>query len=236
MWGRPERTTRTPFKKWAIAPGRARGLRRVQTMRKQRHRIISTIPQNIRIGGLGLREGEMKSVSVNGTNVQADSTGQILLLNGIARGDDIDQRTGRQVILKSIELHATNKVTDTTGLSQTHRVLLVFDSQANATALTIAQVLSETSEIGLKNLENRERFQILLDKAIDLSVFGQQQSKDTWKYYKKLNHKVTFNNGDAGTVADIVTGSLYLIVIGSQALGVTAGTMYVTTRIRFTDH
>jgi len=192
------------------------------------------IPKNIRISGLSLDQGEFKSVDVAGAYT-ANTTGAIQLLNGIARGDDINERIGRQVILKSIEMHVVNYVTPTTGIDQTQRILVVYDSQTNATALTILQVLNFVTTISLKNLENRKRFSILLDKLINLNASGESGSKVCWKWYKKLNHETTFNNGDAATVADITTGSLYLISIGSEAAGATAGGTEMQCRIRYTD-
>ena len=56
------------------------------------------------------------------------------------------------------------------------------------------------------------------------------------KWYRRLNHPVTFNAGDAGTVADITTGSLYFLVVGSEAAGATAGTVSGRVRVRFDDH
>jgi len=230
---REERVVRTPLKGYAKATGtRTRVLRRVQGMRKQRARIVSTIPRNFGIRGLQLDPGEFKSVDVT-QNFAMNQTGALYLLNGIARGDDINERTGRQVILKSVELKCDNYITATTGVRQTQRVLVVYDSQTNATALTILQVLNAVTVISMKNLENRKRFQILLDKTLDLMPSGDERQH--WKWYKKLNHQVQFNNGDAATVADIVTGSLYFITIGSNVAGVNAGTSDITVRVRYTD-
>ena len=194
--------------------------------------------KNYRIGGLMRAKGEMKAVDVYTGSLVADTTGTLSLLNGIARGDDIDERDGREVIMKSIQINGLNAVTSGTGVDQTHRVILVYDKQANAAACTGAQVLDTTAAnitLAVRNLENRKRFVILMDKVFRLSASGESNSSVAWRYYKRFNLPVTFNTGTAGTIADIVTGSLYLFSFGNIAAGATAGTLVVNCRIRYSD-
>jgi len=182
-----------------------------------------------------LNQGEFKSVDVT-ADLACDTSAQVRLLNGIARGDEINERVGREVTLRSIQFNYTPHVTSVTGGDQQHRVLLVYDRQTNATALTAAQVLLTADTIAPRNLENRKRFKILFDRTVALNASGEPGSSVTRRFYRKLRHPVSFNAGDAGTVADIVTGSLYLIVIGTTAPGVAAGAVFFAARIRYTDN
>jgi len=181
---------------------------------------------------------EFKAVDVTTGVTACDTTSAVVLLNGIARGDDINQRNGRQVTMRSIELRGYNYVTTATGTDQIHRVCLVLDKQPNGAALTAAQVFSSVSHLAPRNLENRARFKILMDKRMTLNsdVVGEPGARRVWKIYRRLNIPVTFNNGNAGTVADIITGSVYLVMIGSNAAGVTAGSFQGISRIRYTDN
>lgn len=178
---------------------------------------------------------EWKSVDVNG-NLDVDTTGALVLLNGIARGDDISERTGRKVTLRSIQLSLKSNVIGGTGVDQINRLMLVLDNQTNAAALTILQVLNTVNPLSMKNLENRSRFIILMDRVFPLNATAESGSMAINKYYKKVNIPVVFNSGDAGTVADIVTGSLYLIAVGDAAAGVTAAKVYYYSRIRYEDN
>lgn len=184
--------------------------------------------------GLTLARGELKAADTS-ANLACNSTGTLALLNGIARGDDISERTGRQVIMKSMQLKLQSSVTVTTGADQVHRYMVVLDTQTNAAALTLAQVLGGSSTVAFPLLENRMRFRILYDRFIPLNGSGEPGSQRTIFVSKTLNVPVTFNSGDAGTVADIVTNSLYLIVLGDQAAGVTAGAVTYACRIRYED-
>jgi len=190
--------------------------------------------KNVAVRGMQLSAGEFKSVDVTGTPA-TDTASGVLLLNGMARGDEIFERNGREVTMKSIQLTCQNNVTTGTGVDQTHRVLLVYDRQANGAALTAAQVLTAVNVFSPRNLENRRRFKILMDKKLTLNASGEPGSNRVWTYYRRLRHPITFNAGDAGTVADITTGSLYLVVVGNAAAGPTAGTTTVNSRLRYQD-
>jgi len=190
---------------------------------------------NVAQRGLVLGQGEFKSVDVSG-DLTCDTSAQARLLNGIARGDEINERVGREVTLRSIQFNFTPHVTVGTGVDQQQRVLLVYDRQTNATALTAAQVLLTVDTVAPRNLENRKRFKILFDRTYALNASGEPGAQVTRRFYRKLRHPVSFNAGDAGTVADIVTGSLYIIVIGTNVPGVGAGAVFYAARIRYTDN
>lgn len=191
--------------------------------------------------GLQLSRGEWKSIDT-GSSSQVDTTTAVALVNGCARGDDINERTGRSILMRSVLVRLRHSATESTGSDQFHRVLLVYDRQANAAALTAAQVLTAATVDGLRNLENRNRFKILMDRTIPISsdnigaVEVPKSGSIAWhQFYRKLRHPVTFNSGDAGTVADITSGSLYLVFIGSIAAGVNAGTCTYSVRVRYED-
>jgi len=126
-------------------------------------------------------------------------------------------------------------VTAGTGIDQWHRYLVVYDRQTNGAALTFANVISALDVSAPRNLENRRRFTILMDRKFHLNASGEAGSQRLVQWYRRLRHPVTYNNGDAGTVADITTGSLYLISYGRVAAGATAGSCYGTVRVRYED-
>lgn len=178
--------------------------------------------------------GELKVLQA-AQALAADTTGAILLLNGIARGDDYNTREGRQIWMHHMELRIQFSVTGATGIDQTQRCLLVLDTQPNGVALTVANVLESASTLAYPTLEYRNRFKILMDHAISLNASAEAGSHTFMKRYFKLLYPVTFNAGNAGTIADIATNSLYFISLGSSAPGVTAGAITVASRIRFED-
>jgi len=222
------RPARTPVYVARAAASRAARSARIAAYRE------APFLSNLAVRGLNLQPGEFKSVDANAV-LDVNTAGAVFLLNGIARGDDIDERIGRQVTLKSIQMRAQTYGTAGTGVDQTHRVMIVYDRQTNAAALTVADVLQTVAWLSHRNLENRKRFRVLYDKCVNINATGEPGTSRVLEFYRHLNHPEEFNNGDAGTVADIQSGSLYLVVIGSEAAGATAGSINVYTRVRYVD-
>jgi len=178
---------------------------------------------------------EFKSVDV-AANVDAHSVATLTLLNGIARGADIDERDGREVVMRSIQLSYTAQVTSGTGTAQRVRVMVVYDRQTNGAAPTSAQIMSVDSDVHApRNLEYRKRFTILHDRVYVLNAHNESGGEQFCRFYRKLNHPITFNSGNAGTVADIATGSLYLVCCGTQDSGESDGVVIFNSRVRYTE-
>lgn len=190
----------------------------------------------VRYGGyINPQREEFKTKDTSISQVQ-DTTGALTLVNGVARGDDIGDRTGRKVIIKSIEAHFISGVTSATGVDQYQRLILFVDHQPNGAAPAATDLLVSNSYQSLKNLDNRARFTILYDRVYALNAAGESGSKIVLPtYYKRVNIPVIFNSGDAGTIADIQTNSIYLLSVGSEAAGNTAGSTVGRVRIRYTD-
>lgn len=180
------------------------------------------------------RHVELKAVDVT-SSLAADTTGALALMNGLVPGTGFSQRVGRQVQFVSLECNFLSKVTDGTGEDQYHRVLIVQDKQPNAGALTITDVLNSVSTASFPNLVNQKRFRILLDRRIYLNDDSEPGSGRVWAWSTPINIVTQYNDGNAGTVADIATNSLYFISIGSEAAGATAGTELCASRLRFVD-
>jgi len=171
-----------------------------------------------------------------GANQATNTTTSFVLLNGTAEGVGPTQHVGRRVMLRSVQVKFRSYVTDTTGTDQVHRVMLVYDKQTNQVAPGITDILVAAGDNTLRNLDNRSRFTILLDKRIDLNAAGESGSQIVWDYYKKLMLPTQYDATADDTVASITTGSLYLVIFGSNAPGVTAGTTSYNSRVRYTDY
>lgn len=200
----------------------------------------------MRVPRRALAEGEFKARdTASGAYTAADWTGAIALLNGVPRGDDIEERTGRQITMRSLELcvEFRNAPPGSTPVPTLIRAMIVYDKQPNGTALTTAQVLNVVgtlnAAISPRNLEYRSRFQVIRDTRSTLPSAELTDYRDGpkyFKYYGTMNLPVTYNSGDAGTVADITTGSLYLIVISDANPAGALPSFTYTSRLRYTDN
>jgi len=153
-----------------------------------------------------------------------DTTGSVLLLNGIAESDDIAGRTGRQIRMLSFESIGLCYPQDAAVNDNLCRVILVYDKQTNGAAPVITDVLTASSSIALHNLNNKRRFDFLLDESFSLGARTEAATLAVssapvhcaFKRTLQMQRKVQYNNTGA-TVAAITTGSLYLFTIGSIA-------------------
>jgi len=208
--------------------------------------IRAALAASFRTPRRALTAGEFKSRdTAAGAYTAADWTGAICLLNGIPRGDDIEERTGRQITMRSLELTVEfhQAPPGSTPVPVLIRAMIVYDKQPNGTALTTAQVLNTVgglnAAISPRNLEYRSRFQVIRDMRSTLSSAELDDFRDGpkyFKYYGSMNLPVTYNSGDAGTVADITTGSLYLIVISDANPAGALPSFTYTSRLRYTDN
>lgn len=164
-----------------------------------------------------------------------DSTGEVNLLNGMSQGTDNFERIGRRVTLKSIELHMTAKATAATGLRQKALAFLVLDKHPNGATPAITDMLTISNVLALRNLDNRDRFVFLRRWEFQLTPDTQNQSIKGFKYYKRMNTQMTFDDSNNGDITDIRSGALFLVTLGENAAGDTAGTMNFRYRIRFLD-
>lgn len=176
-------------------------------------------------------------IDVSATGQVMNSTGNVVLLNGASRGDDIADRTGRRTKNVYVGVRARGYVTATTGTAQEHRVLLVYDRQSNGAAPAVTDILLSASPNAFYNFNNTYRFKILYDRKYTLGSAVDGQGPSTWgiKVNRNIRLDTIFNNGNAGTIADMQTGGLFLVYVGSNAAGVTAGTIDYYCRVKFVD-
>lgn len=166
-------------------------------------------------------------------------TATLQLLNGLVPGDSINQREGRQVQIQSIQMkfRGENDVTSAgVDTRSTLRFIIAIDKQANAAAPAAADILdlsSSSAVDAMRNLNNRKRFKILMDRRYAISSAGPANFVDEF-YIKRANLCDTvFNAGTAGTIADITSGSIYLLYCSDT--NITPPTVIAQTRLRFTE-
>ena len=96
------------------------------------------------------------------------------------------------------------------------------------------------------NPNNRDRFKVLWDKQVAIGPMGISATANVGfscppqsvaiKKFMPLKMEMIFNSGSAGTIADVVSGALYLVSIGNQAASVSADcSAILSTRVRFAD-
>lgn len=178
---------------------------------------------------------ELKALDTDISALGLDTTGTPLLINGVAQGNDLNNRIGRKFQIKSILIRGNIRAGSTAVSGRSWRFLVIYDKQCNGTALTTAQVLSANNMGGLQNLDNRERFVILADKMKWVGAPNADNTEVNLKLYLKCNLPVT-NSGTGATVASIATGSIYVLGCSDVVAGTAApAPQNLTARIRYKD-
>lgn len=156
------------------------------------------------------------------------------LLNGISLGSDINNRVGRKILIKKVQLSGYIEVAGLANDGNLCRLKLIYDKQTNKAIPLATDILNADDAISFNNLANRERFLTLWEKSYILGVSTTDNSTIAVKESIPVNLETIFNSGNAGTVADIQTGSLYLIyaTIGTAA---NLPGINVNTRVRYLD-
>jgi len=184
---------------------------------------------------------ELKTVDTAVSQTVSNS-GTVTLINGIAQGNDFNNRDGRICNMKSVYWRysvSPNSSTTTLNQGDSVRVMIVYDMQSNGTAANIAQLFAGADCHSAMNLNYRDRFKVLYDKSVNMAAgaytataltVGSPTTK-TFNVYKKLDLETVFQSTGSG-VADISTGSMFLITWGlANQASVVIGYM----RVRFTD-
>jgi len=156
------------------------------------------------------------------------------LLNGCVQGTEATNRIGRKIVMSSLYLKGTFNLGTTSTGGGTARIIVVYDKQANGTAPAITDVLLSDDVLSPNNLSNRDRFTKICDFETEtISVNGiNSVSVET---YRRLNLETMYNTGNAGTIGDITSGSLYMFVAQSGFIYTANPNGRWQVRIKFAD-
>lgn len=176
---------------------------------------------------------ELKYVDVNtaSSNVPfMTANPAAVLLNGIASGSDINQRDGRKVELHSIQLkgrffHA--------GVQQVIRVMVVYDKHTRGLISNAADIIADTNNPhSMLNIQNKDRYIVLFDWQVGLDPYNSVSTFDKVYFFKgKQEHF----RGTGGTVGDIESGGVLLLLGAENSSGVTNPTYELFTRIKYKE-
>lgn len=142
-------------------------------------------------------------------------------------GTPAGQRATERVIMRGIQWNFTLQGGTAQGNLQTVRIMLVYDKQTNGADPASPLPLTGVSPYSFKDNGYRERFTIIRDWTLQVGPANAANYQNNYQGdkhglvqtgYAKVSLPVQFNNGVAGTIADIATGSLLLFLVGDTAV------------------
>ncbi len=159
-------------------------------------------------------------------------------LNLIPQGITESTRVGRKCTIKKINMMGFLLLNSGTAVtSETYRVMLVVDKQANGAAATVLDVLQTADEKSFNNLANTSRFQVLknwygsMNKTADIGTNINSRIQ-TFKFNKKCEIPIEFD-ATSGAITTIKSNNIFLI--GLSSVGTTLSLSH-NTRVRFSDN
>lgn len=167
--------------------------------------------------------------------VAGQTTATVVQIFTPDQGTAPTERIGRRSTMKSLSYKFAASYTATTAGSSPIRMMIVYDRQPNAATPATTQIVTVDQITSPLNLINSRRFKIIVDECIEgLSAQGPQSFFVTG--YRKLNNLETeFNDVNGGTIADITTGSMIMLVWQNGNIITASPTNACFIRIRFTD-
>lgn len=184
------------------------------------------------------REIKFTDISQTTQTVSFD-TERVHCLNAVAQGDDYNNRTGRKIYGKTLQLRLKLSANPSQGVpSSVTRVLIVIDKSNTNSDPTVANVLQDvgTQSTAVYSSWNKvtvpNRFGILYDKIIDLQELSKQCYVVNIK--RKIHNLVMSYVGTAAT--DEYTNAIYLLMINDALDSSTDEPSYsFQSRISFYD-
>jgi len=195
---------------------------------------------------------DVKAFDLAYTNSFFTTAGTFTTLNVPVNGSEQYQRVGRRIFLRSLQIKGVMNFA-ATSVQDVCRIMVVYDHQPNA-ALPVLADLIQNSNAGLAtqvlsypNLNNRDRFTILKDYKIMLPPFTNTAGVITNEVIpdpirNSMNidwdirlgrRETTFNAVNGGTIADVTTGSIFMVTFDGNNAGTVA--LSFQSRLRYVD-
>lgn len=186
-------------------------------------------------------ESQEKFIIQGETGLGTPSAGGVWnFIGGVTQGTDYTQRIGRTYIMDSLEFFYTAypNPSGTSDSADTHRIMIVYDKQSNGSTPATTDLLDSNNFTEFLNQNNRDRFDVLFEKYIDLEAYTYTAGALTSGSPKQHTHKCTIEldelvtcSGTTSGISSISTGALWFFVISAQ--GSWAATF--NSKIKFFD-
>lgn len=168
-----------------------------------------------------------------------DTTGAIALIATIAQGTSVNQRVGKRVVLKSLQIRGAAQQ-GSTAIYNDCAVMIVYDRRPTGSLPAITAILNTANSNSFNNDANSGRFKIV--RRWDFCLSGNGATPATGNEIKDMSQFVPLNDlplvfkaATTGDIADIDEGALYVVTVGATAAGTAAAVANLGFRTRFID-
>lgn len=171
----------------------------------------------------------------------------LIHLNPIALGDSIEKRTANRVFMRNLIIcgQFLASVNGTHG-SDCARLALVYDRRPTSTLPLVNEIFDSGHQASFPTLNQRDRFEILYNRMVDFNKAAvvetgglrfYQTSMRCFRLVIPVNRRTTFlANADTGTLANTVTGALYITLFNEDDAADTNSHIAFFHRLTFEDY
>lgn len=151
------------------------------------------------------------------------TTGSITFINPVTQGDALNQRHGARIFNTSFILRGNLYSGANTGQSVA-TLALIYDRQPQGALPAITDIFDSVNSKSMQNVLNRDRFYILWRREWSMEVASVTVATASSSHYVDqtvyVNRPTCFTVGTAtGNIADVKTGALYFVTMGTNAAG-----------------
>jgi len=169
-------------------------------------------------------------------NFNTSGSGPTLIAT-IPQGASVNQRIGKKIMLKSIQIRGS-AVAAATATTNDCAMLIIYDRRPTGALPAITDILVSANSIAFNNDANSGRFKIL--RRVDFTLAGNPTTMTenftrNMDDYIKVNLPVEYQAAGTGAIGDISAGALYVVTVGNQAAGTAAASTTLAFRTRFVD-
>ncbi len=216
--------------------------------RSKRRRVTTGQKGYVRVGGYyGRYSGGNAEMKFLDNVVAAEASAQAGTLHStslvvIPEGNGENERIGRKLNIKKIQLRGSIQIPSTTVVTTAHnrvRIVLYQDTQTNGAAATVLGVLETATVDSFRNLANSGRFKVLYDKVFNMNFTagngtGMAEKILSYSFFKSCNIPIEYDN--SATTGAITTQRSNNIGIFSIMESATPAAMVsVQCRMRYSD-
>lgn len=173
---------------------------------------------------------EKKVIDVAETQTTPGTSGTVVLLSGIAQGDDITNRNGRSIRCTSLLFRAAINI-NASAVNTWVRYILFTDKATAGSAPAVTDVLKEAKITAPLNASNAPRFHIFRDRVYALDGVGLKNVH--MEEFIKYREHIKYIGTDA-TITSAGVGTIYVLMLSSEAINTPMVSW--SSRIRFLDN
>lgn len=177
---------------------------------------------------------EKKYIDVSFTTTSS-TTVAFTNINGIQLGTTATTRLGQSLKIVSVYVNGYWDIPSfLTPFTAYCRLIVFIDKQANGATPSASDILTPATVLGAMVVGNSKRFKILMDVRKHISTVGPATA--IVRRFKRVSIKTEYNTGNAGTVADIQTNSMFLMHMSDIAAANGPPSFFADVRSRFVDN